>query len=301
MNDLENLKSRVAAAGVPVTGKVVTERMHKARQQAEAEAREKYPTAANSAIAALIRKLLGWLAVAFTGLFMVIGELVVVVLFPISEFVAVRAGLLAFTDDVLLSTLSAATVVIGLIVMYFVRRILADNLGDRPPLYLSLGRTWGRFAYFMGMSKERPDLDRAGELYVAVTAGVVFLQWSIILLGLIGRARDHLEEDGAANMAAFVGDTLTGDPLILFGYLGTVILTMALLQVTDAVVLYIHGVFTDTAGRIGIGDGDESAVVNFTERRSAELQAEALLDIAITAEAQQARRKLNDSNGPSGN
>jgi hypothetical protein len=132
-------------------------------------------------------------------------------------------------------------------------------------------------------------------LYLAASGAVTLLQVVIVLLGFMGRVRDAMTASAANGETyyAFIVNLFTRSSAIeLTGYVGTIFLTIALLRVTDLVVLFIYNVFTSTVGTLALQADDKEALRRrFFDLRRAELEVEMLHDYLIQIEA---RNKQKD-------
>lgn len=303
-NDIEVGKQELARQGIPASGKRLHRALAEADQRArdEADARFGLDQEVNVATNQRIRKLNSKLAVVFVAVFMLAGVLALVFMFPAAEYAAVREGILAFTDNGFLAAFNSATVVLGLVVLLFIKNLLRDNLPNDVAPASSLRISALRLLYWVGWSTDRPTNSRAEELYLGAVAAVRTLQLVILFLGFQGRAADAMVgADGT--YFSFLGDLITGaTPVEFFGYVGTAVLTWALLRVTDLVVLYIYTVFVNAVGTLDIGGTDKAVVSRFLITRSLQLRLNAINDLVVDATERNRRRQEqqnlpNDSTG----
>jgi hypothetical protein len=249
-------KHMLANEGVDITGKVVTRITRSADRQALKEANAKFQTVSKEKITDRIQGMLAVLAIFFVGAFLVAGNIATIIMFPIAEFVAVRRGIMAFEAQPFIASFNAATIVVGYVVLLFIKNALRDNLPSG-----------GGYSTIHS-------------LYRSTRWTILFIQISIILFGFLGRASDNL---------------MSGEPIgvvEIIGYSGTLILTMALLAVTDITVLFVYSIFTNNVGVLNLASGDRSAYVNFLEARSEELKVEKLADLLIMAQQENRQKEL---------
>jgi hypothetical protein len=291
------LKRKLVEQNVNLQGRAITTRLDRAAAQAAQEAQEKYPDnqAHNALITQRISRLLGWLAVFFVGLFLVAGNLISLILFPVAEFMAVRAGIMAFEAHAELATLNAAVVVIGLVSILFIRNLLRDNLPDNAPVpSTSLKRTWQGLRHFVTGRGLQDDMLATQALYLAASGAVTLLQVVIVLLGFMGRVRDAMTASAANGETYYtflIRLVVDASAVEMLGYIGTIFLTIALLRVTDLVVLFIYNVFTSTVGTLALQADDKGALRRrFFDLRRAELEVEMLHDYLIQIEARNKQR-----------
>jgi hypothetical protein len=284
---MQEIKQELVKHGVNLSGRAVQTRLIKAQQQAIQEADERYPDKRkqNAHVIGRIERLLGWLAVFFVGVFLVGGNLFALVMFPIAEFVAVRAGIMAFEPHATIATLSSAVVVVGLVSLLFIRNLLRDSLPDNLPVpALSLRRSWQGLRHFV-QGTGAPETLQSETLYLAACGAVTILQLVIVLLGFMGRVRDAMTASAVNGEAyyVFVARLFVDASAVEFvGYIGTLALTVALLKVTDLVILFIYRVFVSTAGSMTLdADGSEVLRNRFLMQRVRDLQAQALEDLLL--------------------
>jgi len=248
-------------------------------------------TQTNTIVTTLLRRLLGWLVIVFTAVFLLGGTLAAVILFPVAEYEAVRTGLKSFETSSALASLQAVTVVVGYIVLLFLRNLLRDNLPEDNNPRLTLRRTFGNVGYFLGLSNKSHDMSRAQELYIGTLAGIAILQLVVMFLGFQGRVAANMLAAGDVSYYAFVWELFTGaSPIEFFGYVGNLVLTFALLTVTDNIVLFIYNVFINTAGDLRLTSKVERGVRNrFLTRRTYERQLAEVNNLLIMKRAKQAQ------------
>lgn len=289
-------KQRAAELGIPATGKRMAHLTAEATEQARKDTDAQFNQTADIDREAnrRIRRFLAWVAVVFVALFLLGGTIAVVVMFPIAEAVAVYGGILAFTNNAFLAAFNSATVVVGLVVLLFIRNLLRDNLPDGVSPAHSLRTTGGRLAYYLGLTDQPPTVGRSAEMYLGSVAAVTTLQAVIVFLGFQGRAAEAMAGVDGTYYDFLVGLFTGATPVEFFGYVGTALLTIALLRVTDLVVLFIYTIFINTVGTLDIGGKpDSETVARFLETRSLELQLNAVNDLVTDAAERQRRRALN--------
>jgi hypothetical protein len=256
-----DLKNELAQAGVDIGGRAVKGRLRAATRQAQKETDARYQTRQKESVTRRIQSMLALLAIFFVGGFLVVGNIANVVMFPISEFIAVRRGIMAFEAHGFIASFNASTIVIGYVVLLFVKNVLRDNLpGDVPSVFSFRGK---RIV--------------AEQLYISARWTILFLQVAIVLFGFLGRTSDTIIEGGPITIVETIG------------YTGTLVLTVALLAVTDITVLFIYSVFVNNVGLLDLTSGDRSAVTNFFEERQEALQSSVLGDLLIMAQAEQTK------------
>lgn len=292
----EELKSKLSQAGVNITSKRFKSLLDDARTQAQAETDERYPSASvDTRWARYIKNLLGILSVIFTSVFMVLGVLLILILFPYAEFQAVKAGIHVFDDNELLAGVTAFVIVLALPVVLFLKNVLRDNLGTENLPRITFKRTVGRLSYLLGLNDSFDDgiTTRMEELYLASIISAFLLSMSILMFGFMGRASGELSNPVVnENVITFLANVFTGSASNFLGYWGTLVLTGALLSVMDGVVLFLYNVFIDVAGKVQIGGRDESLVARFLETRTYELQSEIMQDLLIKKQSQQKTDEL---------
>lgn len=245
--EIQQLKHMLAREGTDINSRAVKAKLRQAERQAQKEASAKFQTGQKEKVTRRIQDMLAMLAVFFVATFLVAGNIATVIMFPIAEYTAVRRGIMAFEAQSFIASFNAATIVIGYIVLLFVKNVLRDNL---------------------------PEIKHGSvthQLYRNTRYTIVFIQVSIVLFGFLGRTSDNL---------------IAGQPIgviEIIGYSGTLVMTIALLAVTDITVLFIYSIFVNTVGVLDLSSGDKSAHANFLVERSEELQKAALEDMLIMA------------------
>jgi hypothetical protein len=257
----EQLKNELAQVGVDIAGRAVKGRLKAANRQAQRETDARYHTASKENVTRRIQSMLALLAIFFVGGFLVVGNIANVIMFPVSEFIAVRRGIMAFEAHGFIASFNASTIVIGYVVLLFVKNVLRDNLpGDVP-----------------GLTLRRTKRTVAEQLYISARWTILFLQITIVLFGFLGRTSDALINGGDVGVIEVIG------------YSGTLVLTVALLAVTDITVLFVYSVFVNNVGLLDLSSGDRGAMVNFLEERREVLQKQVLSDLLIMARAEQTK------------
>jgi hypothetical protein len=289
---LRVVKEELAQHGVSLSGRAVQHRLLKADERASKEAQEQYPNSVleSKVAVARIRKMLGWLAVFFVATFLVFGNVLSIILFPVAEFLAVRAGIMAFESHAALATLNAAVVVIGLVSLLFIRNLLRDNLPDEHPIPRnSLRQSWQQIRHFVFGTTQQDSTLRSEALYLASSGAVTLLQVVIVLLGFMGRVRDAMgaSAEKGETYYTFVASLFVEATAVEFvGYVGTILLTIALLKVTDLVVLFIYNVFTSTVGQMDLNADNQGELRRrFFGLRRLELQTQYLADYLLQVKA----------------
>jgi len=242
---ITDLKQELANTGTDITSRAVKARLRSANRQAQKEASEKFHTTRKEQVTQRIQEMLSVLAIFFVGGFLVLGNIATVLMFPVAEFVAVRRGIMAFEDHNFIASFNAATIVIGYVVLLFIKYVLYDNLPHTKKLYRSTRIT------------------------------ILFIQVAIVLFGFLGRTSDALISGASIGVVEVIG------------YSGTLVLTIALLAVTDITVLFIYSIFKNNVGVLNLNGGDEKAMMSFLDHRAEELQIEVINDLLIMANAQQ--------------
>lgn len=245
--DTNQLKQELAQSGIDITSRGIKAKLRSANRQAQKETDQRFQTTQKEKVTKRIQSMLSVLAVFFVGGFLVLGNIATVIMFPIAEFVAVKRGIMAFEAHSFIAGFNAATIVIGYVVLLFIKYTLYDNLPTTKKLYRSTRLT------------------------------ILFIQITIVLFGFLGRASDNLVEGTNVGVIEIIG------------YSGTLVLTIALLAVTDITVLFIYSIFKNNVGVLNLNGGDEKSIRDFLEQRTEELQQEILRDHLIMVKAQTAQ------------
>lgn len=284
--EIDRLKEELAEAGIDITSRQVKAKLKAANRQAEKEAEERFkPTASKAKVADRITLMLSWLAVAFVGIFLLTGNLVNIILFPVAEFNAVKRGLQTFSESQVLSNLNAVTIVTGYVTLLFIRNMIRSNLPGKAPL-VTLKDKLKRLTFYLGFGQQPKQYSIIEDIFLASNASIFLLQGTIVLLGFLGRADRLIASDiPYYELIGFILTESTASEFI--GYIGTLILTFALLKVTDLIVLFIYYIFVDFVGILELGKNDRGKVNRFLTERSRELQVQTLKDLLIQVKSQQ--------------
>ena len=269
----DQLKQELANNGVDITSRQVKGRLRAANRQAQKEVNARFQTGQREEVTRRIRSMLALLAVFFVAGFLLLGNIANIIMFPISEFVAVYRGIMAFEAHEYIAAFNAATIVIGYVVLLFVKNVLRDNLPDDRHPGLTLRRSVMGLLYFLGITEQQRTLSLSEQLYVSAKGTILFIQISIVLFGFLGRTSDSL---------------ISGEPIGIvevIGYSGTLVLTIALLAVTDITILFIYSVFVNNVGSLDLSANDKGAMMDFLLDRQEVLQEEVLNDLLIMSKA----------------
>ena len=245
--DAQQLKSMLAREGVDINSKEVRSKLRQAARQAQKETEVKFQTAQKEKITKRIQDMLAILAVFFVATFLVVGNIATIIMFPVAEYTAVRRGIMAFEAQGFIASFNAATIVIGYVVLLFFKNVLRDN--------------------------QQGAL--AKQLYKNTRYTILFLQITIVLFGFLGRTSTNLIAGNSPGIVEIIG------------YTGTLVMTVALLAVTDITVLFIYSIFVNTVGQLDLTSGDRGARDSFLAGRTEELQASLLDDMLIMARIEQ--------------
>jgi hypothetical protein len=240
---VNDLKQQLVNHGVDITSRQVKARLNAAKRQAYKETDDKFNVSSKEEVTKKIQHMLSLLAIFFVGGFLVAGNIATIIMFPVAEYTAVRRGIMAFEAHNFVASFNAATIVVGYVVMLFVKYALRDNLTTKNPKSITR------------------------QLYKSTSYTIYFIQISIVLFGFLGRTSQTIA---------------TGDITIveIIGYTGTFILTIALLATTDITILFIYSVFASNVGLLNLtaGNGEKE---DFLEERLEALQIEVLTDLLI--------------------
>jgi hypothetical protein len=243
--EITDVKEQLAELGVDITGRKVRARLRRAEAQAQHETDKKFKVVTKAQITERIQSMLAFLAVFFVAGFLVFGNIAVTIMFPFAEYTAVRRGIMAFEAHAFIASFNAATIVIGYVVLLFVKCAMRDNLNGHKGKSVT------------------------AILFRNIKWTIMFIQVSIVLFGFLGRTADNLISGAPIGVVEFIG------------YSGTIILTIALLAVTDITVLFIYSIFVNNVGVLNLAGGDEKHMLSFLEERKEVLKLEALNDILI--------------------
>lgn len=212
------------------------------------------------------------LAVAFTLLVLLVGTLIGVFLLIVAEIAAVQKGFAAIDAD--FAFLYAATTVLFFFVVLFIGEVIRRSAANEDRTVFSLRQVLEWLIYFTGISwwnTWKPRYKRREPLLIQVDNAVRWLMYTIVIFGLLGRLADTLAEvktiEGVKlNWQAAIGHIWQSATLEqMIGYVGSVVMTIALLLATHFIVYFAHLLFTQVTGGINL---------NLSEGYSSELVIE---------------------------
>lgn len=190
---------------------------------------------------------LEFVAVLFTLLLVLFGLLLGTSLLIAAEVAAVEKGFGVIDDN--FATLYAIATVFFFIVTLFIREVVARDATSEPEIALSLRTTLNELIYFLGLNRTwQPVYKRRTSLLVRVDGAVRWLMWTIVVFGLMGRLDNKLGQ--------IEGDWYTGIKYVLtssslkdmLAYLGSLVMTVALLLATHYIVYFVHQVYVRVTG-----------------------------------------------------
>jgi hypothetical protein len=161
---------------------------------------------------------------------------------------------------------AAATVLFFFVVLFIgevIRRSSADE--ERPMFSLRHLAQW--LMYFIGRGSQwRPRYKKRESLMVQVDQAVKWLMYTIVIFGMLGRLSDSLSgvPGNWRDAINYIWNNSTFGEM--FGYIGSVVMTIALLLSTHFVVFFTHLLFVQTTGGLNL---------NFSTGFSADLFIEA--------------------------
>lgn len=282
-------KRRFIEAGGNLQHKRVKRILEDASTRARREA-EKLTAPPNAFAAEWIRRMLGWLAIAFFTVALVIGVGALLIIIPAAEFAAVHAGLATITPDKpAIAILTTAALFIGIIVLMFLRHVYEDALPNGRPS-TGLRRYAAVIGSWLGFKRaELWYIDRWTKVerdYVALTTALHVSEVAVLLASLLGRLHvtvtAHADKPVGEALES-IRNNLTGQELI--GAVTSLLLLYGILLALNAGVLFAYTAFKNSAGALDLAETRPLSYEEYYEQLREEYQTAALNDLTLQLEA----------------
>lgn len=285
-DELRLAKAEFLDAGGNLAHKRVSSAMSAADDRARQEA-QSASAPRNRAAADWIMRALGILAVAFVVVVMVVGVALLLVVIPMAEFEAVRAGLLAITPDKGgLATLTTAALFVGTLVMMYLKHVYEDALPNGKPATGLRRRAHAIGAWLGGRDSEAWIKDNAytnlEANYRVLVGALSVAKFAILGASLVGRLGTAIAAHGSLALAdslESIRTTLTGAEAI--DILVSLVVLFAMLKMLDMGVLFCYAAFKNSAGKLDIAEARPVDFLELYDRLSARYQAQALDDLTL--------------------
>lgn len=227
-----------------------------ARDKARAEIRRRQQEAISgrgrlrAGIARFVTTSVEMVAVAFTVIIVLGGLTIATLLLLVADIAAVADGFETITTDN--AMLYAVATVLFFIVVSFIYEIVAARsaIGGSERV-ISMRHFWRWLKYFAGVGSDWEEQYRASAPLVKLVGGAVrWLMWTIVLFGLLGRLAEKMQGATDAWHMALRRIVLESTLAEMGGYVGAVVMTVALLLAIRFVVYFVHQVFDRVTGGI---------------------------------------------------
>lgn len=287
MAQIDQIKRELAELGVMPHHKVVRDALDRAKVSANATVIAEGGIIRNPRISQKLQTLLSWVSIIFTGAFLVLGVLTVLFLFPISEGVAVREGMLTFGTSGLLASVSAVCLVIGINLAIFIEQITRSAVGAYAERHVTLATIRNRWNIFLGHTQPT-IISNEVRLHKSVSSTVTVLKATIILLSFFGRSASFIM-DSVGNWRDFLlNDLLLNASAVEFiGAVGTALVTWAMLQMTETIIYYVYMLFTSQAGTLSLKDDETKKALALAAAEESALQ-----DLLLAAQIKSEQKAL---------
>jgi hypothetical protein len=300
MSDLNAAKEALLREGGHLNHRRVTGALAKAEQKAHDEA-AKLTAPPNKQAAEWIVTLLGWLAVAFFFVVLLIGTGALLVIIPAAEAAAVYEGLFLITPIPTIAGLTTAALFVGTIVLMFLKNVFEDALPNGRP-QTGLRRIVGGLGRWIGHRKlealdTAPSYTSIEYRYLLLTRALNFAKFAILFASLVGRLKTSITAHADQTVGEFwqsLQTQLTGQELI--GAVVSLLVLFAILRILDVGVLFAYSAFKNSAGKIDLAETKPMDFLEAFSVLSERYQAEALNDLTMELRVLNERK---DSNEPS--
>lgn len=295
---LTEAKAAFVEAGGNLLHKAVNDRLASAERRAQQDAVAQ-TAPKNAHIAKYIVTVLGWLAVGFVALVMVVGVALALFILPAAELTSVAKGLATITPDPLIVNLTSAALLLAVLVLPFLKYAYADALPASKP-QSTLTRGVVAFLRWLGVGSERlplfAEFTNLETNYLAVSRALSLTKAAIVGTSVVGRLATLFETYGALPAGeAWVTmlRELTGTELFSIVISGFVL--WAILAILDVFVLFVYVSFKNTAGKLDLGNAEAASGVSFEVLRE-QYQVEILNDMTMQLNAKRRQPTLLNTN-----
>ena len=204
---------------------------------------------------------LAWVSLLFTFLFVLGGLFIGTLVLIAAELIAVHDGFAVV--DPKRAWLYSIAIVLFYVVILFIEQIVIDRDGYNQDVKLSLKTIIKDFQYFIGNGddwivqyKQLPSSSQ----HIARTVQVS--TYSIISFGLLGRLDGKLAEyNHLAWHESSIEILLNSSLSDMFGYVGMLVATTALLWGTKWIIHFIYSNFRSVTGGVAIQDFSGASIV----------------------------------------
>ena len=223
----------------------------------------------------LAGKGLAIVSLLFTFVFVLGGLFIGTLVLLAAELIAVHDGFAVV--DPKRAWLYATAIVLFYVVILFIEQIVIDREGYTPSKKMSLNTIKQDFEYFVGKGKSwEVQYKQLPSSSQHIMRTVQVSTYSIIAFGLLGRLEGKIAEyNHLAWHESGVEILLNSSLSDMFGYIGMLVATTALLWGTKWVIHFIYNNFRSVTGGVAIQDFSNASIVTLSP--TAMIEAEKLL------------------------
>lgn len=254
-DDVETLKALFIRAGGNPNTLTAQKGEMMARDKGRAEVRRRRQESTNergairAGVARFVTASVEVVAVAFTVIIVLGGLTIATFLLLVADIAAVADGFETITTDN--AMLYAVATVLFFIVVSFIYEVIALKSVIEAERVVSMRHFWRWLKYFLGWGRNWQEQYRANAPLVKLVGSAVrWLMWTIVLFGLLGRLAEKMRDATDAWHAALVRIATQSTLAEMGGYVGAVVMTVALLLAIRFVVYFVHQIFNRVTGGI---------------------------------------------------